>query len=267
MSLLFEQSASAQLEEARLAVLERFQGCEQCIRNVESKFVIMHECRCSEVVIENGKARKVRSEDEAVTAIDRLPESAVLEDTTPINSSGGQSLQTQNHTPPPDYGETPNRKDEENAGPTGEPEHEEEAQSIALPQSSPVAIGPYPQGNGVRVSGSRLQQALTPEIKERAVLLAREKALTLEAEVRDEKEARRKKQASRDAEQAHYMERVQSRGIAAVLEAAEARVSQESSGEEKWTKRVQSNPSETPYDGLRHPGGRAHRSVYQRDPE
>ena len=77
MSLLFEQSASAQLEEARLAVLERFQGCEQCIRNIESKSVIMHECRCSEVVIENGKARKVRSEDEAITAIDRFPEAAV----------------------------------------------------------------------------------------------------------------------------------------------------------------------------------------------
>ena len=214
-TLLSEEPASAQLNEARLGVQERFQGCEQRIRKIETRIAAIRECRCNDGIIKKGKAREPRSEDEVSEAMDEC---------------------------------------EKDAG------HGEAA---------PVKKPWDPQAGGVQGYERCAQQALVLK-KKGAAILARDKALGLEETLRKEEEARIK-QALRDAEQAHYMEQAHATGRATVLEDVEDQVTGESaqaeSGDDSSTGQVQFHPSVTRYERERYPAGRAHPSVYQRDPK
>jgi len=251
------QSVTRQLEEGLAPVEQRGQNHDQRIHKPESTIGINRSCHCHEGPIEKRKVREVRKEEEeveeALEALHQGPETADLGMMKPVEGLGDPPPSILDSNPPGIWVGKKYRGEVGSAESVESLERQKGTQRIALPRPNPVAIDSSPSGEVTRMHGSFMQRSLD---------LGREPA-----GARSTEEARNA-QASRDREQAHYMEQSHSTGLPKPLKAVEdqapGRSGQPLSGGRSRAPQVQSNSLQRHYEELRYPLGRVYPSDHRR---
>ncbi len=116
---IFGQPASLQLEQRLATVEQRAQNHGQRLRTLEGVVRTMRGCRCHEVVLDKGKARDARNEDEAPESSHQNETIADLGTGRPANGSVGLSRRIQDLVPRGTWRRKRKREDIETAGSTG----------------------------------------------------------------------------------------------------------------------------------------------------
>lgn len=248
------QSGTRRLEEGLAPVEQRGQNHDQRIHKPESTIGSNRSGQCHEGAIEKRKVREVEEEEEeALKALHQYAETADLGMMKPVEGLGDPPHSILDSIPSGMWVGESFREEAGSAESVARLKFRKGTQRITLPRPNPVSIDSSP-----RSEVTRMHRSYTP----RSLDLEREPA---RVRIREET---RNAQASRNREQAQYMEQSHSTGLPRPFKAVENQVpgrsGQLSSRGEGRAPQVQSNSLQRHFEVLRYPLGRVFPSDYQR---